>query len=127
MKDTYLKLFGANLRRHRESRGMSQTDLGTLAGYEGESIRTTISKIESGQRDIPASKIAALAKALGTTPGGLIDCVPPASALSPDEQDLLDLFRRLNAEGRRAVLSYAEFAQMQYAEKNNPVSGMEAG
>lgn len=127
MKDTYLKLLGANLRRHREVRGMSQTDLGTLAGYGGESIRTTISKIESGQRDIPASKIAALAKALGTTPGDLIDCVPPASALSPDEQDLLDLFRRLNAEGRRAVLSYAEFAQMQYAEKNNPVSGMEAG
>ena len=121
MKDTYLKLFGANIRRHREARGMTQTELGEKIGYVGDSVRTTISKLESGQRDIPASKVAALAQALNVSPGDLIDVIPPADGLTADELELLELYRQLNAEGRRAAMTYTEFLLTQYSQKNNPV------
>lgn len=53
-----------NIRKRRETLGMSQNELATKTGY---SDRTSISKIESGNVDLTQSRIMAFAKALNTT------------------------------------------------------------
>ncbi len=54
-----------NIRKRREELGLSQQELANLLGYKS---RSTIAKIESGENDIPQSKIISFAKALKTTP-----------------------------------------------------------
>lgn len=58
-----------NIKKRREELGLSQQDLADLLGYKS---RSTIAKIESGENDIPQSKIIAFAKALLTSPGKLM-------------------------------------------------------
>ena len=61
--------FGKNLRKIRESKGMSQETLGLDAGsYQG-----TIYKIEHGLTNPKLSTMIALAKALGVEPKELLD------------------------------------------------------
>lgn len=58
------------IKRLRESQGLSQEDLAKKCGY---SDRSTISKIEKGERNLPGSKIQVIAKALGVKPSYLMD------------------------------------------------------
>lgn len=58
-----------NIKNRREEIGLSQQELADMLGYKS---RSTIAKIESGENDIPQSKIMAFAAALQTTPGKLM-------------------------------------------------------
>ena len=58
-----------NIRRLRESKGLSQDDLAKLTGYTS---RSSIAKIEKGLVDLQQSKIIAFAKALEVTPNELM-------------------------------------------------------
>ena len=58
-----------NIRQRREELGLSQWELAQKMGYTS---RSSISKIESGENDIPQSKIMAFAAALETTPSELM-------------------------------------------------------
>jgi len=53
-----------NIRKRRLEKGLSQDALASLTGYTD---RSSIAKIEKGDVDLPESKIAVFAKALGTT------------------------------------------------------------
>lgn len=64
---------GARIKACRERIGLTQEELAKKIGYKDKS---TISKIESGERDIPQSKIKAFADALGTSPGYLMGWEP---------------------------------------------------
>ena len=66
---SYLSDFGARIKKKRTAIGMSQDKLAQKAGYTS---RSSINKIEQGLVDIPQSKIAAIADALGTTPAYLM-------------------------------------------------------
>ena len=44
-----------------------------MCGYEGDTARSTISKIEHGKTDLPISKIHDIAKALDRSTWGLIN------------------------------------------------------
>lgn len=57
------------IKMRREELGLSQVELAKKLGYKS---RSSINKIESGENDIPQSKIAAFAKALETTPAYLM-------------------------------------------------------
>jgi len=59
----------ANIKRIRESRGMSQDELARLVGFKS---RSSINKIELGVNDITQSKLVAIANALHTTPAALM-------------------------------------------------------
>lgn len=60
---------GERIKHLRTSLGMTQDELAKLIGYKS---RSSIQKIESGERDITQSTIVAFAKALKTTPGELM-------------------------------------------------------
>lgn len=59
---------GANLRRVRESKSLTQTQLAQLAG----TAQSVVAEIERGQQDITTTRLLAFAKALGVDPGELL-------------------------------------------------------
>ena len=61
--------FGERIYKIRTEKGLTQDELSTAVGYKS---RSTIAKIESGERDASQTMIVALAKALGTTPSYLM-------------------------------------------------------
>ena len=63
------------IKNRRKELKISQDELAQLLGYTS---RSSISKIESGENDIPQSKVKAFAKALKTTPGYLMGWEEPS-------------------------------------------------
>ena len=61
---------GENILRFRNAIGMSQDELAKKCGYID---RSSIAKIEKGERGLSQSKTIAIAKALGTTPNELLN------------------------------------------------------
>ena len=110
-----------NIKYLREKLGLSQIELALKVGYKD---RSSIAKVESGGVDLPQSKIAAFASALGVTPAELIGIdwltnnnrialevrkVVATPTLTEDESDLLHKYRRLDdaAKGRiRHMVDY---------------------
>lgn len=72
-KEIFLRCLGQTIRQVRIYRGMTQEELAIAAGYEGDTSRSTISKIEHGKTDLPISKIHDIAKALDRSTWGLIN------------------------------------------------------
>lgn len=68
-KEVLIMTFGERILKLRTEKGMTQDELALAVGYKS---RSTIAKIEAGERDPHQSMIAALAKALGTTPAYLM-------------------------------------------------------
>lgn len=68
--DEIRKRVGQNIRKRRQEIGMSQEELALAIGKKS---RSAVSKIELGVNDIGQSDLNAIASALGTTAGDLID------------------------------------------------------
>lgn len=66
------KRVGANIRRLREEKGLSQEDL----GVDARSGRTYVSELERGKRNATVTVVEKFAKVLGVTPGYLLDADP---------------------------------------------------
>ena len=64
-----LQRLGHHIKTRRLKLGLTQQDLADRAGYTSNS---SINKIENGEVDLPQTKIAAIAKALHTTPIDLL-------------------------------------------------------
>lgn len=67
--DNVSTTIGSRIKARRRELGISQRELASRMGYTDH---TTITRIEAGKVDPPQSRIAAFAKALGTTPGHLL-------------------------------------------------------
>ena len=94
---------GERVRACRIEKGMTQTELAEKLGYKSKS---SVAHIENG-RDIPRSMVVTLAAVLDTTPSHLMGWDVPTEqtdALTPSEQQLLDLFRQLNGEGQNEAV-----------------------
>ena len=93
------------IKSRREELGLSQTELALRVGYKDKS---TIAKIESGQRGFPVNKVKTFAKALQLQPVDLIgqdeDLADLGNRLSPEEFALLAAFRSADRETRAEVL-----------------------
>ena len=72
---------GARIRQLREALGLSQDDLATLLNYKS---RSSINKIELGERNLTQSKIKAIADALHTTPAYIMGWEDPLESVDPD-------------------------------------------
>lgn len=64
-----MSVVGDNIMRLRKQRGLTQEELAIKLGYK---TKSSINKIEHGIHDIPQSKIAMFAEALGVTPAYLM-------------------------------------------------------
>ena len=81
---------GANIRAARERLNMTQEELAKKLGYKS---RSSINKIESGENDIPQSKVMEFAKALGVTVMDLLgptaaDTIPPGFSPMPEMESV---------------------------------------
>lgn len=79
---TTAKEIGNRVRLLREELRMSQDELATRLGYKS---RSSINKIELGQRNLTQSKIKALADALDTTPAYIMGWTDPLDVVDPDQ------------------------------------------
>jgi len=87
---------GEEIRRKREALGMSQDELAKKCGYAS---RVSISKIESGEREIPKDKIELFARALNMLPEYLMGWTEE-DGINITDADIYD--SRLNALFERA-------------------------
>ena len=69
---------GKNVRFYREMAGMSQKQFAEALGYND---RSTIARIELGDRDVPVSKVAEMAKVLRVSPAVFFRDIPEADYL----------------------------------------------
>lgn len=60
---------GELIAKYRKEKGLSQEELANLLGYKS---RTTINKIENGQREVPRKMIAQLSIILNVSPLDLL-------------------------------------------------------
>lgn len=92
---------GTRVRAARVAAKLSQEEVAARAGLQPE----TISRLENGRLSPTLTSVAALAKALGVEPGDLAGFGSTGSPppVSPEEQEILDRWRRLPARRRRLV------------------------
>lgn len=89
--------FGVRVRAARVAAGLTQLELARAMGY---STRSTISRIESGDNQVPMDRLDALAAALRTTPAYLLGqdgaAAEPAApqAAAPEDDPFLQEFWR---------------------------------
>lgn len=74
--------FGVRVRAARVAAGLTQLELARAMGY---STRSTISRIESGDNQIPMDKLDVLARALHTTSAYLLGQEEPRLPAAPAE------------------------------------------
>ena len=82
---------GDRIKKRRIQLGLSQQDIAEKLGYAG---RSSINKIELNQRDLPQSKIKAIADALDTSPGyimGWTDVELPSNIILLPEEKFVPL------------------------------------
>lgn len=89
--------FGVRVRAARVAAGLTQLELARAMGY---STRSTISRIESGDNQVPMDRLDALAAALRTTPayllgqdGAAAEPAAPQAAAQKDDPFLQEFWR----------------------------------
>ena len=96
--------FGVRVRAARVAAGLTQLERARAMGY---STRSTISRIESGDNQVPMDRLDALAAALRTTPAYLLGqdgaAAEPAApqAAAPEDDPFLQEFWRCAMSLRR--------------------------
>ncbi len=88
--------FGPQLAAWRLARNLTQAQLAQKAHVS----RPNLSAIEQGKRDITLGTLDALARALGVTPGKLLDEQPPLP-FRLDDRHLIDAVARAVVSGKR--------------------------
>lgn len=93
--------------------GISQAELSRLSGVSKSSLSRYL-----GGDDIPASKLMAIANALGTTVDELLGLSTRKNngrnqgqvfTLTPEESALLSLYRQMDGQAKARVMEYAAF------------------
>ncbi len=96
-KKKLLTDFGRKVKEIRLAKSMTQDELADKCGYSGNSKRAAILKIESGQNDIPLSKLSLIAKALETTENHLLGWDTMEAPLKPlTRAEILDAIAKLD-------------------------------
>ena len=92
---------GDRIRIRREKLNMSQEKLAFKLGYKS---RSSINKIELGERELPQSKIKAIADALNTTPAYIMGWVGDNSGKKPQNMDEQNIFGGISSRNLKIAL-----------------------
>lgn len=122
---------GDRIKHRREELRLSQDELAKKLGYKS---RSSLNKIELNQRDLPQSKIKAIADALSTTPSYIMGWEENSNEpkngrnseyqLTQDEIILLSSYRELNPQGKEYILQTLAMAKQVYI-KSDSISNMD--
>ena len=110
-KDDTLRILGATIKQLREEAGLSLDELAEKCGYTSDNKRSSISKIEQGKSDVPASKLLNIAQALHTTPGALMGMVEQKA----EEEKICDMMEK--GYGASANKIVQKFLQLDAADR----------
>ena len=91
----------ARLKKYREASGLTIYEVGEKIGKSGK----TVSAWERGRGQPDADMLLTLCDVYGIKSISDLYGTPPASLLSSDEEELLDAYRSMSAEGRAAALA----------------------
>ena len=95
---------GERIKIMREQLGLTQDELAIRVGYKH---KTSVNKIESGERKLMQDKILAFAHALETTPEAIMgwdsEPEPVPSSLSVEEEMHIEKYRALDDHGKKVV------------------------
>lgn len=95
-----------NIKACRLQKKWSQDELAQRVGYSDKSM---ISKIEKGLVDLSQSQIIKFSEVFGVPASVLFGNVPAAApALSPDKEELLANYDKLNDEGKQDARKYVK-------------------
>lgn len=105
-----MSTFGEILKSIRKNKKMSQEELATLLN----TTKQVISRYENNQRSPKVSLVAEYAEALGVPISVLLGEAPLSSVLpsedlpaDPQEEELLEIYRGLNAAGQGVLMGTA--------------------
>lgn len=104
VKENYQIEFGKRLKFYREKANLSQDELARACGY---SDRSSITKIEKGERDLSIDKLKPICIALGVSPMVFFEDKYVENSIH--ESNLLSLFRKLSERGKEDVLNFTEY------------------
>lgn len=108
---------GEKIKEARQLKGLTQQELADLLGYKS---RSSINKIEVGERDIPRSQIVVIARALGVTPAYLMGWEDEKAApktepisdkkleLTENEKAIVDIFKNLTETQQGELIGRAK-------------------
>lgn len=99
--------FKAALRSIRESRGLTQQQLGDLIGESGNTVSNW--EMPSGKSKPSLSKFRLICIALNCPPGDLLGLSP--SEMTSDEYNLLKRFRSADAKSQRAMIECIDLVE----------------
>ena len=96
-----------NLKAIRKEKGLTQEELATAVG----ATKRQIGAWERGENDMPIDYAIEIANVLDCTIDGIagrttyaVVPLPDDSGLFPDEREVIELYRKLSEEGKRALL-----------------------
>lgn len=110
-----MSILGKRIKQLRTELKWSQRELAERVGYKNHSA---ITRIESGECDLPQSKIREFADVLGVSPSYLMGWdMPPKDVgalaaqmvLDPTGFEMMTKFSKLNASDKRTVLDMIDF------------------
>ena len=116
--------FWDTVRQRLVALGKSQTWLAEQSGVKRTAINNGIGRSAEGKMSIPSVESAyAIARTLGTTVEHLLTGQDP-QGLAPDERELVNSWRRLDARDREDVVGLIALKLSRYPQKG--VSKLEA-
>ena len=102
---------GERIKARRIEIGMSMRELAEKMGYQNHS---TISRIESGDVDLPQSKISQFAEILRTSPAYLMGWISEETSQKNDQLAKLIVRMRTDADFYETVSALAELSEKKY-------------
>lgn len=98
---------GAKIKQKRLELGMSQREFSQKVGYTDHSI---VTRIESGQVDLPLSKLKKIAGVLDVSIPWLLDMEEEyKTAIPSDMREMTELWNESNEDERKQAVQYLRF------------------